>query len=416
MKKYDLIVVGAGAGGLMSAISAGEDGLSVLLIEKKQKSGTKIKITGKGRCNITNTAPVNEFVEKFGKQGRFLYRAFSTFFSNDLISMLESNGTKCVTERGGRVFPESNLAIDVVKALIKKMRNLNIDSLLDTTVESLIIENNSVIGVKTINKSLEKDYFAGSVILATGGLSYPLTGSTGDGYKFAEKLGHNIEKLRPALVPLNTLGQTAKQLEGLSLKNVKATLWVNKKKETEEFGDMLFTATGMSGPIILKISRKYTALSDISNVQISIDLKPALDEETLNKRIERELNENGTMQIKNLLRHLLPKRLISVCLEQNKLDPQKLASQINKHERKLILKWLKNFIFEIKSARSVYEAIVTAGGVSLKEVNPQTMESKLIRNLYFVGEVLDLDAETGGYNLQAAFSTGYLAGKSVKTQ
>ena len=410
MKRYDLIIVGAGASGLMAAISAGEENLKVLLIEKNQKSATKMKITGKGRCNITNTAPINEFVNKFGKQGRFLYRAFSTFFSNDIISLLESNGTKCITERGGRVFPETNQAIDVVKALLKKMRKFNIEFLAKTSVETLIVEDDIIKGVKTN----DSEYFADNVIVATGGLSYSMTGSTGDGYKFAQQVNHKIETLRPALVPLNTYGTTARDLEGLSLKNVKVSMFLNKKIHTEEFGDMLFTRTGVSGPIILKISSKYTQLSPKDKVEISIDFKPALDYQTLDKRLEREFDTNGAMQLKNILRHLLPNKMIPVCLKLNELNPDKLANQINKEERKILCDWLKDFKLEIRSARSIEEAIVTAGGISLKEINPQTMESKKIKNLYFVGEVLDLDGETGGYNLQAAFSTGYLAGKSLQ--
>ena len=415
VKDYDLIIIGAGASGLMTAISAGEEKLKILLIEKQEKSGSKLKITGKGRCNITNTAPINDFIEKFGKQGPFLYRAFSVFFSNDLISLFENNGVKCVTERGGRVFPESNKAFDILNVLLKKIRKFKVDTIRETVVQELLIEDNVAVGVLTKNMktNIGRTYFGKNIVVSTGGLSYPLTGSTGDGYKFAERVGHTVKKTHPSLVGLDISDNSLDRLEGLSLKNVTAKMFVNNKKHSEEFGDMLFTKTGISGPIVLKLSRKYAILDDKSHVKISIDLKPALDFQKLDERIERELKENNRMQLNNILRHLLPKTLVSTCLRLNKLNPNKFANQVNKQERKALCQWLKDFSVEITQSRPIEEAIITAGGVSLKEINPQTMESKKVKNLYFVGEVLDIDADTGGYNLQGAFSTGWLAGKSV---
>lgn len=419
MSKH-IIVIGGGAAGLMAAGKAAEAGAKTILLEKMKRTAKKLRITGKGRCNITNIAPVQDFIQHFGQNGKFLRQAFSRFFNTDLVEFLKKQGVKTVTERGGRVFPESNEANDVADALTTWIKLSGVTVKNNSHVSGLIIEDGKIIGVqirpdKQINPQLinpaENIYKADSVIIATGGASYPLTGSTGDGYRLAEAAGHSIIKIRPALVPLETGWKTASLLEGLSLKNVTASVWINQKKSAEEFGDMLFTGTGISGPIILTLSKHCVdALAQNKKIMISIDLKPALDHKKLDERLLRDIKEFSGKAIKNLLKGLLPDRLIQICLEQTGIKPDKISNQINAEERKRLRVWLKDFRLEITGHRPIAEAIITAGGVSTKEINPRTMESRLIKGLYFAGEVLDIDADTGGYNLQAAFSTGWLAG------
>lgn len=412
-----IIVIGGGSAGLMAAGKAAEAGAETILLEKMNRTAKKLRITGKGRCNITNIAPVQDFIQHFGKNGKFLRQAFSRFFNTDLIDFLKKLGVTTVTERGGRVFPESNEANDIADALTNWIKASGITIKNNSSVSQLIIEEGRITGVKLSQDkqyNLENTIEADAVIIATGGASYPLTGSTGDGYRLAESAGHTVSKIQPALVPLETMGKIASLLEGLSLKNVTASVWINQKKSNEEFGDMLFTSTGVSGPIILSLSKLCVeALADNKKVFISIDLKPALDHKKLDERLLRDIKEFSGKATKNMLKGLLPERLIQVCLEQVRIVPDKISNQINSEERKRLRVWLKDFRIEITGHRPIAEAIITAGGVSTKEINPRTMESLKVKGLYFAGEVLDIVADTGGYNLQAAFSTGWLAGISA---
>lgn len=413
-KVYDVIVVGAGAAGMLAAISASEEGADVLLIEKMNSAGRKMLISGKGRCNITNTAYQSEFYKKIYPKPKFLKYSFSQFFSKEILYLLEKNGLKTKEERGGRVFPESDKAKDVVDTLLKIIKKNKIDVFLNTKVIQIIEEIYTVKSL-IISKNGEKEtVLTKSIILCTGGKSYPATGSTGEGFLLAEKLGHKINLLFPALVPLLTEGNTTEKLQGLSLKNIKAIIWINGKKYREEFGEMLFAHFGLTGPVILTLSRfAVIALVNKLPVEISIDLKPALDEQKLDNRLQRDLNENGKKQIRNVLKALLPSKLIPVVLEITKIDPYKECNQISSKERKKLRVLLKNLRFKVSGHRGYKEAIITSGGIDTNEIDGKTMMSKLIKNLYFAGEILDLDAETGGYNFQIAFSTGWLAGKSA---
>ncbi len=413
--RYDIIAVGAGASGLLASISASEEGAKVLLIEKMSSEARKMLISGKGRCNITNTAYQSDFFRKIYPKPKFLKHAFSSFFSKDIIKLLEANGLKIKEERGGRIFPESDKAKDVVETLLKIVKHKNITIQKHTKVTEIITENNICIGVKIKDKNgREHNVFSNSVILCTGGKSYPATGSTGDGYTLAQKLGHKINTTYPALVPLITEGNIAEKLQGLSLKNIKAILWINGKKYREEFGEMLFAHFGLTGPVILTLSRfAVEALENQKKVEISIDLKPALGEQKLDSRLQRELNRNGKKQIRNVMKNLLPSKLIPVVLQLAETDEFKESNQISAKERKKLRMLLKDFRFQVSGHRGYKEAIVTAGGVDLNEIDGKTMMSKIVKNLYFAGEIIDADAETGGYNFQIAFSTGWLAGRSA---
>lgn len=410
----DIIVIGAGAAGLLAAGEAAALGAHTLLIEKMHAPGRKLRITGKGRCNITNAVPLDEFIPHFGANGRFLYSAFHQFFNVDLLDFLADIGVETVTERGGRVFPVSNEAEDVVNALARWAQACGVTTWTGAKVERLVIDHGRVTGVTLANG---KTHTAQAVILATGGASYPGTGSTGDGYRLAEAVGHTVVPVRPALVPLDTAGDVAQRLQGLSLRNINATLLIDGKPAAEEFGEMLFTHHGVSGPIILTLSKRAVdALHAGQSVRLSIDLKPALDEEKLDARLLRDLNEQGKRQFGTILKGLLPRLLIPVCAELVRIPLDKTCGQITAKERRRLLHWLKNFYLDITGHRPIAMAIITAGGVNLDEVDPRTMQSKLVEGLYFAGEVLDLDADTGGYNLQAAFSTGWLAGHSAAEQ
>lgn len=414
MSKPRVIVVGAGAAGLMAAGQAAQMGAEVLVLEKMPKPGLKLRITGKGRCNLTNIAPLPEFIEHFRPNGKFLRQAFSRFFSQDLIAFFNELGVETVIERGGRVFPASNQADEVIGKLgnwvigLAKIRT-------NCAVKKLLVEKGQVVDVTAQLKSSDlEDFRADRVIIATGGKSYPGTGSTGDGYELAKSVGHTIITPRPALVPLETKGDFANRLQGLSLKNVTAKVIIKGKKRAEAFGEMLFTHFGVSGPIILSLSKMCVdALLAQEKVAISIALKPALDDQQLDQRILRDLNQYGKKQFQNILKLLLPQKLIPICTELTGIDPEKSGNQISSDERKQLCHWLKDFQLEVTGYRSFSEAIITAGGVNLKEIDPRTMESRLVKGLYFAGEVLDIDADTGGYNLQAAFSTGWVAGRSV---
>lgn len=409
MNHYDVIVIGAGPAGLMAAGRAAEIGGKVLILEKMRLPGRKLLITGKGRCNITNDAPVGEFINHIFPDGRFLRNAFSKFYSGDIISLLKKYGVESTLERGGRYFPASDKSKDVLEALLKWVNELKVDIQCGSKVEKLLIENDAIKGIV----SNEQEFRADKVILATGGKSYPGTGSEGDGYRLAKSVGHTIEEPLPSLVPLVCKGDVASKLQGLALKNINATVWVNGKKAAEEFGEMLFTHFGLSGPIILTLSRKAVAeLHKNNKVEICIDLKPALDEPKLDKRLIRDLNDQGKKKLGNLFKNWLPASMIPVFIELLKIDPEKESHQVSSTERKQIRNLLKNFRFEIIGHRSFKEAIITAGGIPTRDIMPKTMESKKVSGLYFAGEIIDLDADTGGYNLQIAYSTGWLAGNS----
>ena len=409
MEKYDVIVIGAGPAGMLAAGRAAELGANVLILEKMRQAGRKLSITGKGRCNITNNAPISEFIKHVYPNGKFLRNAFSNFFSKDIISLLEKYGVDITLERGGRYFPTSNKATDVLKALLSWLKDLNVDIQCGHRVECILQENKTITGLVVNGRKI----LCKSIILATGGKSYPATGSNGDGYELAKSLGHTTTNIHPALVALGTAGQTAQKLQGLALKNVSASLWINKKKSGEEFGEMLFTDFGLSGPIILTLSRQAVeALQTKVEVSITIDLKPALDDQKLDKRLLRDLDENGKKQLGNIFKFWLPASLIPVFAELLSLDLNKECHQVSGKERKQIRHLMKNLPFSIINHRSFKEAIITAGGIPTSEIMQKTMESKIIQGLFFAGEIIDVDAETGGYNLQIAYSTGWLAGNS----
>ncbi|MEN8116094.1 MAG: NAD(P)/FAD-dependent oxidoreductase [Bacteroidota bacterium] len=409
MDKIDIIIVGAGPAGLMAAGRAAELGGKVLILEKMRTEGRKLLITGKGRCNVTNSSTISEFITHVFPNGRFLRNTFTQFFSKDIIELLEKYGVELTLERGGRYFPTSNKSSDILQALLKWVNELGVEIRCGQRVEKLLVEDNVITGVQVNGEVIT----AKKVILATGGKSYPATGSTGDGYELARQVGHKIEKPIPALVPVETKGSVAQKLQGLNLKNVTAVVWVNGKKAGEAFGEMLFTHFGLSGPIILTLSRiMVVELQKNNKVEITIDLKPALDEQKLDKRLQRDLNEHGKKQLVNIFRSWLPASMIPVFIELLQLDPEKVCHQVSGKERKQIRYLLKNMRFEVSHNRSFKEAIITAGGVITSEISPKTMESKLISELFFAGEIIDLDAETGGYNLQIAWSTGWVAGNS----
>jgi predicted Rossmann fold flavoprotein len=411
MAKRRVIVVGGGAAGLMAAGQAAINGAEVIVLEKKDRPGRKMRITGKGRCNLTNVAPLTEFISRFGKNGRFLHQAFARFFSEDLVAFLGEQGVDVATERGGRVFPISNDAGEVVDAILGWIKSCGVIIRNRSHVNGLIIENDRVFGVSLEGApSIRGD----AVIIATGGASYPATGSTGDGYRLAKSVGHTVVPIRPSLVPLETAGDTASRLQGLSLRNVSARIYINGKKKMGKFGEMLFTHFGLSGPIILSLSRQIVnALKENQKVEVSIDLKPALDNQKLDARLLRDLKEHGKQKFQTILKGLLPKKLIPVCIDLVEIPPDLVGHQITAQHRKQLRVWLKDFRLDVTGYRSFAEAIITAGGVTTKEINPRTMASRLIEGLYIVGEVIDIDGDTGGYNLQAAFSTGWLAGQAA---
>lgn len=423
---YDVIVVGGGAAGLLAAGQSAALGARVLLLEKMNRPGRKLLITGKGRCNLTNIAPLDEFMRHFGRNAHFLRQAFAEFFAGDLVALLQKQGVPTVTERGGRVFPASDTAQDVVDALLRWIHDLGVTVHTHAPVERLLIEDECITGVQVAPVKVRQTrqepaldlprriYSASAVIVATGGTSYPGTGSSGDGYRLAQAVGHTLVPVRPALVPLETAGDIALRLQGLSLKNVSVSLWVNGKKHADEFGEMLFTHFGLSGPVILTLSKQVVDhLREGHTVSLSIDLKPALDENKLDQRLLRDFDTHNKQQFSTVLKELLPRKLIPVCVELTGIADNKPAHQITSQERKRLRLWLKDFRFEITRCRSFKEAIITAGGVDTREVDRRTMQSRLVQGLYFAGEVLDIDADTGGFNLQAAFSTGSLAGCSA---
>jgi predicted Rossmann fold flavoprotein len=410
---YDVIVIGAGASGMMCAGQAALYGLKVLLLEKMKLPGVKLRITGKGRCNITNIAEKEIFLNHVGPDKRFLYNVFSVFFSEELVAFFEEIGVKTKVEQGGRVFPFSDKATELAESMVKWIQMTGVTLRCNTEVRELLYDRSTIAGVTTHDGIINSN----SVVVATGGISYPATGSTGDGYRFAKKAGHSVSDLCPMLVPLTTDDQFIRKLHGLHLRNVRAFIFVDGKEKYEAFGEMDFFENGVEGPIILSLSRKCIHdLSSGKKIQLKIDLKPALSDETLDNRLKRDIDQLGKLNLVDLFHKLMPSQLIPVFTQKIALDPDKKCSQITAIERGKILSLLKNFTINISGHGGYNRAIITGGGISVKEINPKTMESKLIRNLYFTGEVLDLDADTGGYNLQIAFSTGYLAGISLAEQ
>ena len=402
-----VVIIGAGAAGLLAGITVAQNGADVTILEKMRQPGKKMLITGKGRCNITNACEIPEFIKNLPGNGRFLNSALHRFTNDDIVIMLESNGLQTKVERGNRVFPVSDKAKDVVDTLTKIYTQAGGKLLTDTKALEILIKNGRTVGVKTINGV----YPADAVILCAGGASYPGTGSDGGGAKLAAKAGHNIVPLKPSLVPLTSDYPYVDDLQGLSLRNVEATLFADGKKIASEFGEMLFTHFGVSGPIILSLSNAASkALADGKEVDLSLDLKPALSREKLDARIQRDFKEYSRKQLVNGMKDLLPQRLIPVVCDMAYLDEEKFINQISREERLRLLDTLKGFMIPITGTRPIAEAIVTAGGVDVKEINPKTMESKLVPGLYFAGEVMDVDGYTGGFNLQAAFSSGYAAG------
>lgn len=419
MQHTDIIVIGGGAAGLLAAGTAAKNGAEVLLLEKMPETGRKLLLTGKGRCNITNVAPKSEFIQHFGRNGRFLQRPFARFFSDELLQLLAEEGVTVVTERGGRVFPESGHAQTVGDALLSYARRNGVRIWTGAAVSSIETAENGLFTISLSSSGGKSPTVltARCVILATGGASYPGTGSTGDGYRFAKALGHHVHAIRPALVPLTTRGHTAQKLQGLSLRNVRLTLLVDEKPAGEAFGEMVFTHFGISGPIVLTFSKlAVDALQAGKRVAVSFDLKPALHEDKLDARLRRDLDAQGRKQLSTLLKGLLPRKLIPVCLEETGLSPSLEAHQVTAEQRACLRTWLKDFRLDVSGHRSFKQAVITAGGVDLREVDSGTMQSRLVPGLYFAGEVLDLDADTGGYNLQAAFTTGWLAGTSAAAE
>lgn len=408
----DILVVGGGASGMMAAGRAAELGADVLLLEKMPRLGTKLRITGKGRCNLTNVADLAEFIRHFGPNGRFLYNAFSRFFVDDLRAFFERMGVPTVVERGGRVFPRSNAAADVAEALRRYCQEAGVRVRYKRAVDRLLMEGGRVVGVG----AGEVEFRARAVILATGGASYPSTGSTGDGYRLAASVGHTVVPIRPALVPLETAEPWVPRMMGVSLRNVRATLYVDGKAVASEFGEMLFTHFGLSGPIILTLSRHPSLAGRPApgmRIEVGVDLKPALSDETLDARLRRDLDAHGKRAFRSIVKGLVPAKMVDVLVELSGVPGDKPAHQITASERARLFGLLRDLRMTVVGQRPLREAIVTAGGVALDKVDPRTMESRRVAGLYFCGEVLDLDADTGGYNLQAAFSTGWVAGESA---
>lgn len=407
-----VIVIGGGAAGLMAAVIAGREGAKVTLFEKMNYVGKKMGITGKGRCNITNACDMSEFIKNTPGNGKFLYGAYERFTNKDLLQLLHDAGLKTKVERGGRVFPASDSALDVRNIFMKLMKHYGVDVHLEEPVKNILVADDAVTGIVTDKET----YHADAVVIATGGKSYPATGSTGDGYILAAQVGHKITDIRPSLVPIVTEESWVKDLMGLSLRNVELSVVAKNKVQAKMFGEMMFTHFGITGPIVLSLSHtvgKLMRKKNIGTIGLDINLKPALSSEILDKRLQKDFDLYSKKQLINGMKDLLPSRLIPLIIELAGIDPQKPINQISKEERQQIGYMLQHMPLTVKGLRPVEEAIVTAGGISLKEFNPKTMESKLVKGLYGAGEVLDIDAFTGGYNLQAAFSTGYVAAMHI---
>ena len=414
-----VIVIGGGPAGMMAAITAKENKNDVLIIEKNNQLGKKLLITGKGRCNITSSLEMEDFIKNTPGNGMFLYSAYQQFTNQDIIQFLKQQGLEVKEERGNRIFPVTDKSVDVLKCFTKRIKELDIDIKYNTKVVEILTEmvdgESTVIGVRTDKEIIN----ANKVILATGGKSYPLTGSTGDGYQLVEKLGHSITEIKPSLVPLEVYDKAeCKELQGLSLRNVEIKLIdIEKNKQIyEDFGEMVFTHFGVSGPTILSSSAHLVRYKNIDKlfhekkIVLKIDLKSALDEKKLNDRILRDFEDAKNKQFKNSLDKLLPQKLIPVVITRSKINPNKKVNEITKKEREQLIKEIKDFEIIIKGFRPIEEAIITSGGVNIKEINPKTMESKKVKGLFFAGEIIDVDSYTGGFNLQIAYSTGYVAG------
>ncbi|AKN30684.1 FAD-dependent oxidoreductase [Clostridium carboxidivorans P7] len=402
-----VIVIGGGPAGMMAAIAASKKH-NTILIEKNEKLGKKLYITGKGRCNVTNAKDINDFFDYIPGNSTFLYSALYTFTNEDTMNFFKNLDVELKVERGDRVFPKSDKSSDIISALEKALRKNNVDIRLNTKIKKFLFENNIINAVQLEDGSTIK---GDDFVLCTGGVSYPQTGSTGEGFKIAQGLGHNVTKLMPSLVPIEIEEDWIKELQGLSLKNVELTIKDSKKKILyKDFGEMLFTHFGISGPIVLSASR---IINKSNNLKAIIDLKPALSNEELDKRIQKDFSKCLNKDFKNSLDELLPKKLISIIIALSGIDPIKKVNLITKEERKNLVNLVKNLSLNIKGLRPMAEAIVTAGGVNVKEIDPSTMKSKILNNLYFAGEIIDVDAYTGGFNIQIALSTGYLAGTKI---
>lgn len=405
-----VIVIGGGPAGMMAAYAASCQGHAVTVLEQNEKLGKKLFITGKGRCNITNAGDMDNLFANVMSNRKFLYSAFYTFDNEQVLSFFENQGLRTKVERGNRVFPLSDHSSDVIAALSRALKSQNVDIWLHTKVQSLLIRDEAACGVVLSDgKTVEAD----DVIVATGGISYPSTGSTGDGYRMAEESGHALVECTPSLVPFETKEDWVKDLQGLSLRNVTVSIYHGKKKLYEDFGEMLFTHFGVSGPLILSASGMIKPVQFKQELCMYIDLKPALDAEQLDKRILREFDAAMNKQLKNVIGSLMPAKMIPVVIRLSGIDPDKKVNEVSREERQHLVQLLKRLPLTINGLRGWNEAIITKGGVSVKDINPSTMESKKVSHLFFCGEVLDLDALTGGYNLQIAWSTGYLAGISV---
>ena len=404
-----IIIVGAGPAGMMAAAAAAECGGSVLLLEKMPRVGRKMMITGKGRCNVTSADDVPDIIRNIIGNGRFLNSSLRAFDNADVVAFFEGLGVPLKTERGNRVFPQSDRAAAVVDAMVKHLRDQKVEIRTNTSVSDLLIEANKICGVRLVDGS---EVEAAAVILAMGGASYPATGSTGDGYALARAAGHTVTPIFPALVPLVTRETWVREVQGLSLRNVRATLYHAGKKEQDFFGEMLFTHFGVTGPIILQLSRRASELlrDGKKDIELRLNLKPALTHEKLRERVDRDFAAYEQKHLHNGMIDLLPKRLIDIVLNAAGLAPERVVGQISSKERERLVRVLQALPLTIMGTRPIAEAIVTAGGVATHEINPRTMESKIVKHLYFVGELVDVDAYTGGYNLQAAFSMGHAAG------
>ena len=410
-----IIVIGGGAAGMMAAGRAAQMGASVTLIERNKILGKKILISGKGRCNVTNAGEIEDLISSFPNNGKFLYGPFYTFTNQDLINFFQEHGVKLKVERGNRVFPVSDSSRDIVKALEKYMSQHQVKVLTNQRVKEILIDKDAK-QVKGVLLEDGQEILAKRIIVATGGCSFPGTGSTGDGYSWAKKLGHNIKTIRPGLIPLETREPWVKSLQGLSLRNVNVAIKEkNGKVLTSLFGEMLFTHFGVSGPIILSMSKWAVDywLKNQKDLILTIDFKPALSNEQLDLRLQREIEKHSNKIFRNSLNDLLPRKIIPIFIELSQIDPEKVMHQLTRKEREKLTSLLKNFELTIHKPRPIAEAIVTAGGVNVKEIDPQTMESKIIKGLFFAGEIIDIDGFTGGYNLQAAFSTGFVAGNNA---
>lgn len=409
-----VVVIGGGAAGMMAAITAARKGMHVTLIEKNEKLGKKLFITGKGRCNITNAGDSEDLFNSIVTNKKFMYSSLNGFSNYDVLGFFDELGLPIKIERGNRVFPESDHSSDVIAALNKELRRQKVDVRLNTTVKDIIVKDNIACGVITVFGNVEEKVDADYVIVATGGNSYQSTGSTGDGYKFARKLGHDVTSILPALVPFTVKEEWEADLQGLSLKNISITVYDGQKELYNDFGEMLFTHFGVSGPVILSASSFVAGKLKNKNLKLVIDLKPALSFEQLDERILRDFDEEKNKSFKNSLDKLLPKKLIPIVVMLSEIDGNKKVNEITRAERQRLVKLLKEFELTLTGLRGFNEAIITQGGVNVKEINPTTMESKLVKHLLFAGEVLDVDAVTGGFNLQIAWSTGYAAGNHLE--